>query len=130
MSDKTITERLEVKRQRRLALLHAPEELDEIIGVTDRRAGLDVADVMVLYAMDRAALTTQLPPLLASAIPSAILWIAYPKLSSPLAGNLDRETIRSIASSSGMKIVSQIALSSDWSAMRLGRNQLTAGLRR
>ncbi|MBI1403241.1 MAG: DUF3052 family protein [Porphyrobacter sp.] len=122
MSEKTIAERLEVKRERRLALLNAPEHVDQMICVTDRRAEVEVADVTVLFALDRAALKTKLSELLTSTTPSAILWVAYPKLSSPLAGDLDRETIRSIASDHGVKIVSQIAVNRDWSAMRLKRD--------
>lgn len=122
MSEKTLAERLEVKRERRLALLDAPAHVDEMIGVSDRRAEVGVADVAVLFAQDRAALKTKLSGLLTSTTPLAILWVAYPKLSSPLAGDLYRETIRSIASAHGVKIVSQIAVSADWSAMRLKRD--------
>ncbi|MFO6431595.1 hypothetical protein ACLBKT_16035 [Erythrobacter sp. W302b] len=121
MSDKTIAERLEVKRERRLALIDAPEPLDWAIGAMDRRAELDTADVAVLFAFDRAALEIKLPDLLTSITPSAILWVAYPKLGSPLAGDLNRETVRRIGSDHGMKIVSQIAFDSVWSAMRLKR---------
>lgn len=121
MSDKTIAERLEVKRERRLALLDAPEPVDRAIGAIDRRAELGSADIAVLFARDHAALKAKLPECLTSITPLAILWVAYPKLSSPLAGDLDRETVRRVATDHGMKIVSQIAVDRDWSAMRLKR---------
>lgn len=121
MSDKTIAERLEVKHGRLLAVVEASPHLDRMIGVPDRRADLGTAEVIVLFADTRAALIAKLPELLDLAPASAILWIAYPKLSSSLARDLDREIIRSIAASLGMKVVSQIAIDSDWSAMRLKR---------
>lgn len=121
MSEKSIAERLEVKRERRLTLIDAPEPVDRAIGLIDRRAELDTADVAVLFALDRAALQAKLRDCLTSLSPSAIPWVAYPKLSSPFAGDLNRETVRCIATDHGMKIVGQIAVDSDWSAMRLKR---------
>jgi hypothetical protein len=104
-----------------LALIDAPSHVDGLIGVTDRRARPDWAEVVVAFAQDRADAKAKMPDLLATTAPSAILWIAYPKLTSPLATDLDRETVRSLAASLGMKVVSQIAIDSDWSAMRMKR---------
>ena len=52
---------------------------------------------------------------------AAILWVAYPKLSSGLAADLSREVIHAVASKHGLDTVSQIAIDEDWSAMRLKR---------
>jgi hypothetical protein len=52
---------------------------------------------------------------------SAILWVAYPKLSSKLAGDLSRDVIHTLAPKHGLDTVSQIAIDEDWSALRLKR---------
>ena len=52
---------------------------------------------------------------------TAILWVAYPKLSSKLASDLSRDAIREAAPSFGLDTVSQIAIDADWSALRLKR---------
>jgi hypothetical protein len=53
--------------------------------------------------------------------PAAILWVAYPKLTSPLAGDLSRDVVRSLVADYGLDTVSQIAIDDDRSALRLKR---------
>ena len=80
MSDKPVAERLQVKGDRRLAVIGAPAALDKKIGVKKVRAGAAKADVVLLFAPDRARLDKELPTLLKKLSASAILWLAYPKL--------------------------------------------------
>lgn len=121
MSDKPLAERLQVKGTRRLAVLGATPELDHAIGVSDRRALLAEADVILLMVPDRTHLDAELPKVLATAQAAAILWVAYPKLSSPLAADLSRDVIHALAPGHGLDTVSQIAIDQDWSALRLKR---------
>jgi hypothetical protein len=92
-----------------------------VIGAADRRAAPGKADVVVFCAANKAALEGKLPGLLAKLAPAAILWVAYPKLTSALAGDLNRDVIREWAPSVGLDTVSQIAIDEDWSALRLKR---------
>ena len=121
MSDKPIAERLQVKGARRLAVLNASALVDQRIGATERRCDVAAADVVLLCAADRAQLDAGLPELLAQAPAHAIIWIAYPKLASPLAGDLNRDLIRNLVVASGLETVSQIAIDDDWSALRMKR---------
>ena len=119
MSDKPVAERLQVKGDRRLAIIGATADLDGAIGAS--RADIAVADVVLLFTPDRARLDAGLPAVLAGMSPSAILWIAYPKLTSSLAADLNRDVIRNLAPNHGLDTVSQIAIDEDWSALRLKR---------
>ncbi len=121
MSDKSVAERLQVKHGRRLAVVGASAALDRAIGAGERRVGWAEADVVVFVAADRAALDTGLPAALAEAREAAILWVAYAKLTSPLASDLNRDIIRALAPGHGLDPVSQIAIDADWSALRLKR---------
>jgi hypothetical protein len=121
MPGKPIAERLQVKGTRRLAVLGAPSALDHAVGVATQRAPLAEADVVLLLVPDRAQLDAELPEVLATASALAILWLAYPKLTSRLAGDLNRDVIRGLAPAYGLDTVSQIALDDDWSALRLKR---------
>lgn len=121
MSDKPIPERLQVKGQRRLAVVGAPAELDGRVGAADARAGVAEAEVVLFFANSRANLTDRLTELRGATRPDSILWAAYPKLTSPLAGDLSRETVREAAAALALDTVSQIAIDADWSAMRLKR---------
>ncbi|MBV9457749.1 MAG: DUF3052 family protein [Bradyrhizobium sp.] len=121
MSDKPVAERLQVKGERRLAVIGASAALEKAVGAAKARADLAEADVALLFAADRARLEAKLPDVLKKMQEAAILWVAYPKLSSGLAADLSREVIHAVASKHGLDTVSQIAIDEDWSAMRLKR---------
>src|ERR1700760_956346 len=121
MSDKPVAERLQVKGARRLAVLNEPAELNDTIGVAGARADAAEADVVLLFTPDRARLDTEGPALLAKIRKDAILWLAYPKLTSRLAADLSRDVIHAVAPAYGLDTVSQIAIDADWSALRLKR---------
>jgi hypothetical protein len=95
--------------------------MDEVVGARNARADIGEADVVLFFAADRAQLEAELPAVLKAMPQSAILWVAYPKLTSLLAGDLSRDVIHSLSPSYGLDTVSQIAIDDDWSAMRLKR---------
>jgi hypothetical protein len=121
VSDRPVAERLQIKGERRLAVIGASPALEKTVGAGKARADVAKADVVLLFTPDRAALDKSLPKLLRTMPPSAILWIAYPKLSSKIAGDLSRDTIAGLAPEHGLDTVSQIAIDEDWSALRLKR---------
>ena len=121
MSDKPVAERLQVKADRRLAVVGASAVLEKTIGASKARSEVAKADVVLLFAPDRSSLDKSLPKLLKTMSPTAIFWIAYPKLSSGLAVDLSRDIIHALAPAHGLDTVSQIAVDEDWSALRLKR---------
>lgn len=121
MSDKPIAERLQVKGDRRLAVIDAPAPVDVAIGQVEARVAPDQAEVVLLFATDRAALDTGLDRWLPRVGLACLLWVAYPKLTSALAKDLNRDLIRAAMIARGLDTVSQIAIDQDWSAMRLKR---------
>ena len=121
MSNKPLAERLQVKGERRLAVIGASAALEKSVGAAKARADLSKADVVLLFAPDRAGLEAKLPSVLKKMQDSAILWVAYPKLSSKLAADLSRDIIHALAPNHGLDTVSQIAIDEDWSALRLKR---------
>jgi hypothetical protein len=121
MSDKPVAERLQVKGERRLAVIGATPALDKAIGVKKARADTGEADVVLLFIRDRAAFDAHLPPLMKKMQKTVIFWLAYPKLTSSLAGDLSRDVIHKLAPRHGLDTVSQIAIDADWSALRLKR---------
>jgi hypothetical protein len=121
MSDKPVAERLQVKGGRRLAVVGASAALEKTVGAAKARADLASADVVLLFTPDRASLDARLPSVLTKMPATAILWVAYPKLSSKLAADLSRDIIHALAPRHGLDTVSQIAIDDDWSALRLKR---------
>lgn len=121
MSEKPLAERLQVKRDRTVAVAGAPAGLRALAGLDERRAQIGKADVLLLFAGTRAELEKQLKRALETARHDAIVWAAYPKLSSSRAKDLSRDVVREIAQRLELDTVSQIAVDDDWSALRLKR---------
>jgi hypothetical protein len=121
MSDKPVAERLQVQGARRLAVIGASPGVDRKIGVHAARCDVSKADVVLLFAPDRVHLDAHLPRVLRKIAPAAILWVAYPKLTSRLARDLSRDIIHALGPAHGLDTVSQIAIDDDWSALRLKR---------
>jgi hypothetical protein len=119
MSEKPVAERLQVKGGRRLAVIGAPADQDAAIGAGDARAVAEAAEIVLWFAADRAGLDAVLPAMAAAAGRGAIVWVAYPKLTSTLAADLSRDAIRGLVPAHGLDTVSQIAIDADWSALRL-----------
>jgi len=125
MPVRSIEERLQVKAQRRLAVIDAPPELDEEIGATGARAPLDLADVVLSFAYDLSDFKSHLSSVLRASRNDAILWFAYPKLTSSMASDIHRDIIREMSPKYGLETVAQIAIDEDWSALRLKRVEKT-----
>lgn len=111
----SVADKLQVKKERRLALADAP------LSIEAPAAPLGEAEVVVQFVRSRAEFDGKIPALLKAIRADAILWVAYPKLTSKLAGDLNRDIIHGAAPAMGIDCVSQIALDDDWSAMRMKR---------
>lgn len=121
MSDKPVAERLQVKRDRVLAVIGATPELDAVVGASDKRAEPADADVVLVFVRNHEDLRAELEDMARKLHERSILWVAYPKLSSKLAGDLNRDLIRTIVHDYRLETISQIAIDDDWSALRLKR---------
>ncbi|WP_226633777.1 hypothetical protein [Brevundimonas poindexterae] len=120
MSDKPLSDRLQVKKGRTLAIVDAPAGLVAATGL-EATAGASDADVVLSFVTDRAGLERYLSGIGGMTRPDSILWVAYPKLTSPLAGEVSRNLVHGMAPAHGLDTVAQVAVDADWSAMRLKR---------
>ena len=119
MAEKSAAEKLGLKPGQGLMLLHPVDNWQAVIGPlppTARVIMAGPADVALLFAHTHADLHANLPALAACA--PARLWLAYAKLTSPLAGALNRAVIHDLTPAYGLDTIAQIALDADWSAMR------------
>lgn len=118
MSQKPLAERLQIKKGRRLHIQNAPSGFS-VAGADD--APLHTAEVALLFVRDRADYEARHLPFRDETRPEAILWLAYPKLTSPLAGDLNRNLLHDLVQEVGLDTVAQIAIDAVWSALRLKR---------
>jgi hypothetical protein len=123
MSEKTIADKMYLKNAKSIAVLnagahpaaaaHMPPEL--IVGDDEP------ADVVLMFALNRAELLQWFPQALARLGDKGALWIAYMKQSAPKATDIHRDSISAYAKEQGASAVAIISLDADWSALRLKR---------
>lgn len=103
-----------------VALYGAPDHYLALLGelppgVTIRAGGKGAAPFAHFFTASRAALAKALPMLAKVVFPDGMLWISWPKRSSPLAGDLDENGIRERVLPSGLVDVKVCAVDADWS---------------
>jgi hypothetical protein len=109
----------------RAAALHAPKHYTKLLGALGgARIGSQLAaDLDFIHAFFREAtdLEAAFPKLEASLATRGMLWISWPKRSSPLAGDLDGNGVRRIGLAHGLVDVKVCAVDDDWSGLKFVR---------
>lgn len=123
MSISKLGRKLRLQDARRALILNAPTGYFEALGDLPEDLELDTEpdgtyDFAQLFVTDRAELEDQVAGLLRTVDFDAILWIAYPKGSSGVETNLNRDKLRGSMLPEGIRPVSLVSVDETWSAMR------------
>lgn len=130
-------ERLNLKDQREIIVLNAPEsfeaELAQLQGITIQRDAAQIAGCPFVLAF-----VTELPEIerivgmiAAQTRGDALIWFAYPKGSSKrYRCGFNRDTGWAALGAAGFEGVRQVAIDEDWSALRFRRAEFIKTLTR
>lgn len=77
-----------------------------------------VFDFILLFVSNIAELEEYVPAAIKAGNFDCILWIAYPKRSSGIQTDINRDTGWDVVKNSGMRPVTQVAIDQTWSALR------------
>lgn len=122
--DEALVRKLRVPAEGRVALLLAPEGYAEKIGRTEGETRLDEAaepgsyDFVQLFASGVADVESLAPAAIRAAKPDGLLWLCYPKGTSKLKTDLNRDKGWDVVTAAGWEGVSLISVDDTWSAMR------------
>jgi hypothetical protein len=123
-SGKPLAAKLGLRPGMRVVVLDPPRDYASIAAPLPD--GLEVAaalepnsEAIHAFFREREALEHALPQLLAALAPDGMLWVSWPKRSSPLAGDLDENAIREVALPTGLVDVKVCAVDADWSGLKL-----------
>lgn len=72
----------------------------------------------LIFVKNRESLLNSLKNDLANVERDSILWLAYPKGTSKIATDINRDSIRATAETFGLSTVSAISIDDTWSALR------------
>jgi hypothetical protein len=119
--------KLGVKEGATVVLVSAPDGFEETLGslpddVTLRRGNRGIREITIFFSASRADLERNFERL-AEVVGEGTLWIAWPKQSSPLAGDLTEDGIRDVALPRGLVDTKVCAIDDDWSGLRLTRRR-------
>lgn len=126
MSDKTIAQKLLIKPKHTVRLVNAPRGYAETMGVLPAEAKLvtksaPAVDVLQVFVKDMAELKKWLPTLKDAVKAGGLLWITYPKGTSAVKTDVNRDIIAAYSNTVGWQVVAICSVDDTWSAMRMKR---------
>lgn len=118
-----LARKLGLKAGQRACFVEAPPHLFDLLGPLPDglhvlAAPEDDLDFIQLFAPERAALEVYLPGLVPLLKKSGMLWICWPKKSSPLARDLSSDVVRRRGLETGLVDVKVCAIDADWSGLK------------
>jgi hypothetical protein len=127
MAEKSLRERLGWKPGQRVLLLGLPSGVEDPFQDVDHanEAAAGQFDLLVGFTRDQAALRTIAPLMLASAAEDAKVWLCYPKGTSRVKTDLNRDAGWEPMFAAGWIVVAIASVDATWSAVRFRpRNQV------
>ncbi len=126
MSDKTVAQKLLIKAKYTVRLVNAPRGYAETLGPLPAEAKLVAkpakpVDVLQVFVKDMAELQTWLPQMKDAVSAAGLLWVTYPKGTSSVKTDINRDIINAYANTVGWQAVAMISIDDTWSAMRMKR---------
>jgi hypothetical protein len=126
MVDAALIKKLGIKSKQKLLILHAPENYVEQIAAllpTEVKFVTSASetthfDVVIQFVNNKAEVEQETPKALAMVNPGGRLWIAYPKQSSKVKTDINRDILWQIFPNSEWRPVTQISIDEIWSALR------------
>jgi hypothetical protein len=123
MAENGLIKKLRIQSGQRVLILNPPQgyfeelgQLPENVELAEKPQG--AFDFIQLFVKQRVELESQLPMIQQGIKYEALLWICYPKQSSKVISDLNREIIWGIVSKTGLEGVTLVSLNTVWSAMR------------
>jgi hypothetical protein len=122
--DKTVARKLLIKEGYRVLLVNAPAGYAAFLGELPEGAVLAAGpesgpDLIHLFVASCKELEANLPRLKTSLKANGLLWVSYPKGTSKIQADINRDSINAYARSIGLQGVAMISIDDIWSALRL-----------
>jgi hypothetical protein len=124
MPDKSVAQKLLFKENYTVLLLNEPENYRATLGelpakVTIQTEAKGLVDLAQAFITSKKEMEAVLKKVRASLKPSGLLWLTYPKGTSRVKTDINRDIIREYVEANGFKTVSLISVDDTWSALRL-----------
>ncbi len=110
----------------KICVLHAPKHFASLLAdgpgdwIMVKQAKR--ADALHLFSVEKKELT-EIPALAKHMPPALMLWVSWPKKTSPLSKGLSEDDIRATALACGLVDIKVCAVDQDWSGLKLTRRK-------
>lgn len=117
---KTLAQKLFIKPKHNIHFINAPEgfDLGELPEAVMLNQGATEQDVVILFVKSHAELAEHFAKARDAVKYDALLWIAYPKQSSKVKADINRDTMYKAVQEWNYEAVTQVAIDDTWSALR------------
>ncbi|OGO21767.1 MAG: hypothetical protein A2Z28_05695 [Chloroflexi bacterium RBG_16_51_9] len=124
MPEKSVTQKLLFKETYTVLLLNEPENYRKTLGALPAKVTIlteanGLVDLAQVFITSKKEMEAALKKLRTSLKPSALLWLTYPKGTSKVKADINRDIIREYVEANGFKTVALISVEDTWSALRL-----------
>ncbi len=125
MSDKTLAQKLLIKKGYTVLLLNAPAGYRAVLGELPPDVTLLTSppgytvDLVQLFVTSAEELDARLPGMRRLVKPKGLLWVSYPKGTSGVKTDINRDSIWAYARTVGWEAVANVSVNEVWSALRL-----------
>jgi len=119
-----LPKKLGIKEEHRVALLDAPDDIEQLLGdlppgVTVLRSARAPLDVVVWFVTERRILERRLPELAERLDRAGGLWICWPKKASGVPTDVTENVARDAALALGLVDNKVCAIDETWSGLRI-----------
>jgi hypothetical protein len=126
MADTPLIKKLGIKPKHRVLILNAPEGfaeqltaiLPEGVELVTSPTTAGNSDVVLQFVGNKADVEQNIPKAIQLVKPGGLLWISYPKQSSKVPTDINRDILWKIFPDSEWRPVTQISIDVVWSALR------------
>ena len=126
MVDTSLIKKLGIKSNQRLIVLNAPEGYAEQIRsllpadveLVTTPSPADNFDIVIQFVNNKAEVEQETPIAIELVKPGGRLWLSYPKQSSKVSTDINRDILWKVFPNSDWRPVTQISMDEIWSALR------------
>lgn len=120
MSTKSVAEKGRVRPGTTLAVVNPVDGVIKSLGLPPvERTDVADAQLVVLFAHDRAELESNMPSIVAALAPNATLWVFFRQGSKASGLEMNRDDVWAVAEATGMRPLGLLSVDETWSVFRL-----------
>ena len=125
MADTPLLKKLGIKPKHRVLILNAPEGYRNQLGTLPGDVELVTTptsagnfEVVHLFARNKVDVEREVPTAIQLVKPGGLFWVSYPKQSSKVPTDLNRDVLWDVFPDKDWRPVTQISIDEVWSALR------------